>query len=96
MKFARAAARGFYSRDVKSPSGRVNVAWAGERTKVSAVRLTLPEMAAMGSATINTAEPNSVATKQPGRTSAMSVMVAMSSSLRPAQADVAHADGDGA
>src|ERR1039457_6553669 len=61
----------------KSPTGRVNVAWAGVITRVSAVFRMLLDAAANGKATTNTAAPRRVATKQPGRTKATSVMAAM-------------------
>jgi hypothetical protein len=57
--------------------GRVKVASAGVTTSVLAVERTLPEAAAMGRATTNTTDPSTVARKQPGRTSATSVMAAM-------------------
>ncbi len=55
----------------------MNVASAGVRTSVSAVCRMLWDAAANGRATTNTTEPSIVAMKQPGRTSATSVMAAM-------------------
>jgi hypothetical protein len=60
----------------KSPSGLVKVALAGSTTSVSAVVFTLPDITATGKATMNTAEQITVATKQPGRTTAMSHTIA--------------------
>ncbi len=57
-----------------SPKGRVNVAFAGLITRVLAVFLTLPEIAAIGRLTTKNAEPIAVAIRQPGRTSTVSAI----------------------
>jgi hypothetical protein len=62
----------------------VNVTCAGDTTSVWAVSLTLPDAAANGNATMKNADPITVATKQPGRTSVTSQIeaIAFSSSAR--------------
>lgn len=55
------------SRVEKSPSGLVKVAFAGCTTSVFAVSFTLLDITAIGKAAMNTTEPTTVATKQPGR-----------------------------
>src|ERR1017187_4345027 len=69
----------------KSPIGRVNVAWAGVTTRVSAACLMLPEMAATGRATMSPAAPRGVARKQPGGHGAKSVRAAFELSSEPRQ-----------
>ena len=47
----------------KSPTGLMKVIFAGCTTSVSAVCFTFPVIAAIGRATMNTAEPSTVPTK---------------------------------
>src|SRR3954471_9685380 len=71
---------------LKSPSGRVKVAFAGLTTSVCAVLFTLPDVAAIGSATIKSAVPMMVAARQPGRTTRASLMT--STELSAARAGI--------
>lgn len=85
-----------YSSVVKSPTGRVNVAWAGTSTKVLAVSWTLPEAAAKGRATTKNTEPTTVARKATGthqgyvRDGGDVIIVA-----RAADGDIAHGEHQG-
>jgi hypothetical protein len=70
-----------YSKDEKSPSGRVKVAAAGCMTKVLAVSWMLPEVAAIGSETTKSTEPKMVANRHAGRASTTSPVTISASSL---------------